>query len=431
MHSVIRLLRYILYNLILNQITSGRWGPASGILLLAPPNVNFMPANFVAPSPILETENFVPSQCPEFYAEDALMLSQVIYLGLLLLGLLVLLNPGVTIGNFTKKYLKPPWWLIISSMWIWVSQTKEIIAPNGGLITAPNGGTDLATISFINLKSTPAANQELTQERGTGPQPGPMTSTLKQDNHAAKLRFLTNERTSGLSAILPPLDQSTQFPQPWPSQYPDEPPIENVKFGGGLIQLLPCFVFAVYQFSLRSPGLPAPLPAVFYPPGVPFRPIHFTNYPLKSDARNIPWKKILKLNPLAHIQSAVRYNQQGPWIFSTPKLFRGKFNYLPAYNLSMEPPVTPKPMPASLPNLPANHSGKLFWIVYTLLTGVIDTIIPAAGLWSWVEKLASYLLKLAPLLWWALPTKNPAQVTPENNGPATQDWIPDTCIFAY
>ncbi|KAJ9052654.1 hypothetical protein DSO57_1032198 [Entomophthora muscae] len=103
-------------------------------------------------------------------------------------------------------------------------QTKEIIMPNGGLITAPNGGTDLETISFINSKSTPATNQEPTQERGTGPRPGPMTSTLKQDDQAAKLRFLTNERTPGLSAILLPLDPSTQFPQPWPSQCPDEPP---------------------------------------------------------------------------------------------------------------------------------------------------------------------------------------------------------------
>ncbi|KAJ9081018.1 hypothetical protein DSO57_1018945 [Entomophthora muscae] len=112
-------------------------------------------------------------------------------------------------------------------------QTKEIIAPNGGLTTEPNGGIDLATISFSNLKSTPATNQKPAQERGTGPQPGPMTSTLKQDNQAAKLRFLTNERTPGPSAILSPLGPSTQFPRPWPSQCPDEPPMENVKFGGG------------------------------------------------------------------------------------------------------------------------------------------------------------------------------------------------------
>ncbi|KAJ9072691.1 hypothetical protein DSO57_1024726 [Entomophthora muscae] len=83
-------------------------------------------------------------------------------------------------------------------------KTKEIIAPNGG--------TAFATIS-INLESTPATNQEPTQERGTGPQPSPMTLTLKQDNQAAKSSFLTNERTPRPSAILPPLDPSTQFPR--------------------------------------------------------------------------------------------------------------------------------------------------------------------------------------------------------------------------
>ncbi|KAJ9078657.1 hypothetical protein DSO57_1004614 [Entomophthora muscae] len=115
------------------------------------------------------------------------------------------------------------------------SQTKEIIAPNGRLITAPNGGTDLATISFMNLKSTPATNQEPIQERGTGPRPSPMTLTLKQDNQVAKSRFLTNERTPGPSTILLPLDPSTQFPWACLSQCPDEPPMENVKFGGGVL----------------------------------------------------------------------------------------------------------------------------------------------------------------------------------------------------
>ncbi|KAJ9051220.1 hypothetical protein DSO57_1006472 [Entomophthora muscae] len=89
-------------------------------------------------------------------------------------------------------------------------------------------------------------------------------------------------------------------------------------------------------------------------------------------------------------------------------------------------------MPTSLPNLPTNHSGKLFGIAYIILTGVIDTILPVASLWSWVEKSASYLLKLAPFLWWALPAKNLAQVTPENKGPAFKDWIPDNfCFCSY
>ncbi|KAJ9083550.1 hypothetical protein DSO57_1033687 [Entomophthora muscae] len=91
----------------------------------------------------------------------------------------------------------------------------------------------------------------------------------------------------------------------------------------------------------------------------------------------------------------------------------------------MELSVTPKPMPASSPGLSTDHTGKLFGIVYITLTGIIDTIILAAGLWSWVGKSFSYLFKLAPLLWWALPSKNLARVTPENDGTAAQDWIPE------
>ncbi|KAJ9069736.1 hypothetical protein DSO57_1015420 [Entomophthora muscae] len=114
-------------------------------------------------------------------------------------------------------------------------ETKEIIAPNGRLITAPNRGTEAVTISFMNLKSTKVANQEPFPERGTGPQPNPITMALKQVNQVSNLRFLTNERTPGPSAILPPLDPSTHFPQACLSQCPDEPPMENIKFGGGVI----------------------------------------------------------------------------------------------------------------------------------------------------------------------------------------------------
>ncbi|KAJ9072929.1 hypothetical protein DSO57_1022021 [Entomophthora muscae] len=257
------------------------------------------------------------------------------------------------------------------------SQTKEIIAPNGRLITVPNG---------VYTSNQSRANPRKRYRS----RPSPMTTTLKQDNQVAKSKFFTNERTPGPSAILLPLDPSTQFPRPYPSQCPDEPPWKMLSL----------------EVSSRSPGLPAPLLAVFHPPGVPFGPVHFTNYPLKPEYKEYTPEKILKFDPLARIQSAIRYNRQGLWIFPTPKLFRGKFNYLPAYNLSIEPPVTPKPMPASLPNLPTDHSGKLFGIVYITLAGVIDTITLAAGLWSWVGKSASYLLKLAPLLWWALPAKN-------------------------
>ncbi|KAJ9076712.1 hypothetical protein DSO57_1023557 [Entomophthora muscae] len=63
------------------------------------------------PTPV-KAETHVLSQCPEFYTEDTMILSQAIYLGLFWLG--------VSFGNFTKQYLKLCWWLIINSMWIWV-----------------------------------------------------------------------------------------------------------------------------------------------------------------------------------------------------------------------------------------------------------------------------------------------------------------------
>ncbi|KAJ9078722.1 hypothetical protein DSO57_1003582 [Entomophthora muscae] len=263
-----------------------------------------------------------------------------------------------------------------------IGQTKEIIAQNGRLITAPNG-----VYTSGQSRAVPGKRH--------GSAANPMTRTLKQDNQVAKLRFLTNERTPGPSAILSPLNPSTQFPQAYLSQCPDESPMENI--------------------NLRSSDPPAPLPAVFCPPGVPLGPVHFTDHPLKPKYKEYTPEKILELNPLTCIKSAVRYNCQGLWIFSAPKLFRGKFNYLPAYNIYMELPVTPKPMLASLPGLPTEHTGKLFEIVYITLTGVIDTIIPAVVLWSWMGKSVSYLFKLAPLLRWALPAKTPAQVTPENS----------------
>ncbi|KAJ9075714.1 hypothetical protein DSO57_1033206 [Entomophthora muscae] len=91
----------------------------------------------------------------------------------------------------------------------------------------------------------------------------------------------------------------------------------------------------------------------------------------------------------------------------------------------MEPPVTPKPMPASTTKPPLDHTNKLFGIIYITLTGVIDTIVPAAGPWLWVGKSMSYLIKLALILWWALPTQSTICQFPNASKPADQGWFPD------
>ncbi|KAJ9080773.1 hypothetical protein DSO57_1021433 [Entomophthora muscae] len=92
----------------------------------------------------------------------------------------------------------------------------------------------------------------------------------------------------------------------------------------------------------------------------------------------------------------------------------------------MEKPVTPKPMPSSAAKLLLDHTNKLFGILYVTLTGVIDTIFPATGPWLWVGKLISYLIKLAPILWWALPSQSTICQFPNASKLADQGWFPDT-----
>ncbi|KAJ9083341.1 hypothetical protein DSO57_1035607 [Entomophthora muscae] len=96
--------------------------------------------------------------------------------------------------------------------------------------------------------------------------------------------------------------------------------------------------------------------------------------------------------------------------------------------MDMEPPVTPKPMPASATELPLDHTNQLFGIVYITLTGVIDTIVPA-GLWLWVGKSMSYLIKLASIFWWALPTQSATRQFPNASKLVNQGWFPDRLLI--
>ncbi|KAJ9075933.1 hypothetical protein DSO57_1030921 [Entomophthora muscae] len=160
-------------------------------------------------------------------------------------------------------------------------------------------------------------------------------------------------------------------------------------------------------------------------PGAPFGPVHFTEYPLKPEYKDYTANYILAQYLLARTTKLTRYNQEGPWYVTKPCLFRDKYNFLLSYQMDMEPPVNPKPMPASAAKLPLDHTNKLFGIVYITLTGVIDTIVPATGLWLWVGKSMSYLIKLAQILWWALPTQSATCQFPNTSKLANQGWFPE------
>ncbi|KAJ9061634.1 hypothetical protein DSO57_1039820 [Entomophthora muscae] len=196
-------------------------------------------------------------------------------------------------------------------------------------------------------------------------------------------------------------------------------------------QFLPYFILVICQFTQRSSGPPANLPATYRPPGAPFGPVHFTEYPLKPEYRDYTTNNLLARDPLAGVTERTRYNREGPWYITKPGLFRDKYNFLPAYQIDMEPPVTPKPMPASAAKLPLDHTNKLFGIVYISLTGVINTIVPAAGPWSWLGKSMSYLIKLAPILWWALPTQSATRQFPDTSEPASQGWFPGNSGYCH
>ncbi|KAJ9063898.1 hypothetical protein DSO57_1036191 [Entomophthora muscae] len=77
------------------------------------------------------------------------------------------------------------------------SQTKGIIAPNKGSIKEPNGGNKILTTSFMSLKATPAANQELPPGEGMGSRckvtpPLALDRTIPPDVQRKQLKIQSN-----------------------------------------------------------------------------------------------------------------------------------------------------------------------------------------------------------------------------------------------
>ncbi|KAJ9073677.1 hypothetical protein DSO57_1013707 [Entomophthora muscae] len=59
-----------------------------------------------------------------------------------------------------------------------------------------------------------------------------------------------------------------------------------------------------------------------------------------------------------------------------------------------------------------------------MLTGFVDSMVPNSGPWSLLRQSVSYIIKLAPILWWALPTGSAAP-HPELFNASTYDWLPE------
>ncbi|KAJ9082829.1 hypothetical protein DSO57_1000814 [Entomophthora muscae] len=53
-------------------------------------------------------------------------------------------------------------------------------------------------------------------------------------------------------------------------------------------------------------------------------------------------------------------------------------------------------------------------------------MVPATGPWALIGQSASYLIKLAPLLWWALPSSQKSKLAAKANRPSPETQYPDT-----
>ncbi|KAJ9060435.1 hypothetical protein DSO57_1030929 [Entomophthora muscae] len=128
-------------------------------------------------------------------------------------------------------------------------------------------------------------------------------------------------------------------------------------------------------------------------------------------------------SPEARTRETKTVYREGTKITIPPLLFCDKYNFLPAYLVPMTPPLTLQPdRPQESVATNESTSTQVFGVMHITLTGLIDSMMPVSRPWAVLGKLLSYIVKLAPILWWTLPA-----------GPAGSEfsgtpagWIPDT-----
>ncbi|KAJ9082639.1 hypothetical protein DSO57_1002585 [Entomophthora muscae] len=162
----------------------------------------------------------------------------------------------------------------------------------------------------------------------------------------------------------------------------------------------------------------------YCPPNTPFGPVHFTEYPPNPDHK--PWT-------LKDFQCYTRLNApKEPYqnvcdskaITIYPLIFNRKYNNPADYLVPIEPPPTPKPTISTPPISDATgQSSQFLGVLYLALTGLIDSALTAAGPWAAAGKALSYLVKLGPIIWWAMPV--PALTPPSPAGAPRYSWYPD------
>ncbi|KAJ9067809.1 hypothetical protein DSO57_1035359 [Entomophthora muscae] len=166
-------------------------------------------------------------------------------------------------------------------------------------------------------------------------------------------------------------------------------------------------------------------PKLYRPPGAPFGPVHFTEYPPNLVYLEFTLEEILIHDPEARTRETEVLYREGTKIIQPPLLFQDKYNFLPAYLVPMTLPHTPRPdCPQESVATDESTSTQVFGVMYITFTGLIDSMVPTTRPWALLGKLLSYIVKLAPILWWALPA-GPAGRPPASPQEPPAGWIPD------
>ncbi|KAJ9049227.1 hypothetical protein DSO57_1026828 [Entomophthora muscae] len=203
-------------------------------------------------------------------------------------------------------------------------------------------------------------------------------------------------------------------------------------------QFIPYFVLIVFHFTTvitenleQTACIPEEAsktrPVVYCPPGALFGPLHFSDYPLKPEYWELTVKETPCPVPLAQKITPQTAFHKDTWCKQPAPNICVKYNCLPAYQTDME--ATPKPKPDCLPPTPGltpPTANQYAGISYITLAELVNTMVLVAGPWALVGQSASYLIKLAPLLWWALPSSQQIKLAAEANKPSPGTQYPDT-----
>ncbi|KAJ9081753.1 hypothetical protein DSO57_1011347 [Entomophthora muscae] len=200
-------------------------------------------------------------------------------------------------------------------------------------------------------------------------------------------------------------------------------------------QILPYLVLEIFHLNSSqvdntvpacSRDQPAdPLLALYHPPEALFEPVHIIKYSPNPVYLEYNLENMLIANPLARTRKTKIIECKGKWYVRLPRLFKDKYNFLPAYLVPMTLPLTPQPNRPMEPAADETTSIQQFGVLYITMTGLMGSMVPNSGPWFLLRQYLSYINKLAHILWWVLPT-GPVVPCPKSPNAYTYSWLPET-----